>query len=542
MNRLHTLILLLVLIWPFNSRSQDLVVLDCRATADPMLVSMQRTDANNDICALVRVLLPVGGVKFSGNTVGDVSFDGSEYRVYLTSGTKFLQISCPGHYPLRIDFRDYGINALEGKRIYELKLKAQSFVQPQAADPGANYLILNVKPEQGVTIKVDGTDQVVEGGTTSVYLKYGRHSYRVDANGYSPEEGTVEIGPAGKTVKEVRLQSVMATLTVSPETPGCAIYVNDRLKGTGTWGGQLPAGLYRVEARKDGHRPQTVTIELAQRDSRTVNIPALSPVYGIINVNYRPVGATVAIDGREAGTTPDIFRNVTVGRHTVTVSKPGYQARQEQVTVGENQTATVSGELVAQAVQQQAAPSAVATTGNAINGHGYVDLGLSVKWAACNVGASSPEDYGNYYAWGETEAKSEYNLVNSKTEGKVIGDISGNPLYDAARANWGGTWRMPTKAEFDELLNKCKWEWTTQGGKKGYRVIGPNGNSIFLPAAGRRSDSSLDYAGINGFYWSSTPDSSTDIEYGHRISFNRVCPTMGWNYRLYGFPVRPVSE
>ena len=101
---------------------------------------------------------------------------------------------------------------------------------------------------------------------------------------------------------------------------------------------------------------------------------------------------------------------------------------------------------------------------------------------------------------------------------------------------------MPTKAEFDELLNKCKWEWTELGSKKGYRVIGPNGNSIFLPAAGRRSDSSLDYAGINGFYWSSTPDSSTDIEYGHRISFNRVCPTMGWNYRLYGFPVRPVSE
>ncbi|WP_290091377.1 PEGA domain-containing protein, partial [uncultured Muribaculum sp.] len=405
MNRLHTLILLLVLIWPFNSRSQDLVVLDCRPTADPMLVSMQRTDANNDICALVRVLLPVGGVKFSGNTVGDVSFDGSEYRVYLTSGTKFLQISCPGHYPLRIDFRDYGINALEGKRIYELKLKAQSFVQPQAADPGANYLILNVKPEQGVTIKVDGTDQVVEGGTTSVYLKYGRHSYRVESNGYSSEEGTVEIGPTGKTVKEVRLQSVMATLTVSPETPGCAVYVNDRFKGTGTWGGQLPAGLYRVEARKDGHRPQTVTVELSQRDSRTVTIPALSPVYGIINVNYRPVGATVAIDGMEAGTTPDIFRNVTVGRHTVTVSKPGYQSRQEQVTVGENQTATVSGELVAQAVQQQAAPVAVSTTGNTINGHEYVDLGLSVKWAACNVGASSPEDYGNYYAWGETATK-----------------------------------------------------------------------------------------------------------------------------------------
>ena len=540
MNRLHTLILLLVLIWPFNSRSQDLVVLDCRPTADPMLVSMQRTDANNDICALVRVLLPVGGVKFSGNTVGDVSFDGSEYRVYLTSGTKFLQISCPGHYPLRIDFRDYGINALEGKRIYELKLKAQSFVQPQAADPGANYLILNVKPEQGVTIKVDGTDQVVEGGTTSVYLKYGRHSYRVESNGYSSEEGTVEIGPTGKTVKEVRLQSVMATLTVSPETPGCAVYVNDRFKGTGTWGGQLPAGLYRVEARKDGHRPQTVTIELSQRDSRTVTIPALSPVYGIINVNYRPVGATVAIDGMEAGTTPDIFRNVTVGRHTVTVSKPGYQSRQEQVTVGENQTATVSGELVAQAVQQQAAPVAVSTTGNTINGHEYVDLGLSVKWAACNVGASSPEDYGNYYAWGETATKAKYTESNSKTYGKTMGDISGNPQYDAARANWGGTWRLPTKAEFDELVNKCKWEWTTQGGKKGYRVIGPSGNSIFLPAAGWRSGSSLYDADTNGRYWNST--SMSDSRVANNFSFGSSFLSTGGYFRLDGFPVRPVSE
>lgn len=539
MNRLHTLILLLVLIWPFNSRSQDLVVLDCRPTADPMLVSMQRTDANNDICALVRVLLPVGGVKFSGNTVGDVSFDGSEYRVYLTSGTKFLQISCPGHYPLRIDFRDYGINALEGKRIYELKLKAQAFGQPQAADPGANYLILNVKPEQGVTIKVDGTDQVVEGGTTSVYLKYGRHSYRVESNGYSSEEGTVEIGPTGKTVKEVRLQSVMATLTVSPETPGCAIYVNDRLKGTGTWGGQLPAGLYRVEARKDGHRPQTVTVELSQRDSRTVTIPALSPVYGIINVNYRPVGATVAIDGMEAGTTPDIFRNVTVGRHTVTVSKPGYQSRQEQVTVGENQTATVSGELVAQAVQQQAAPVAVSTTGNTINGHEYVDLGLSVKWAACNVGASSPEDYGNYYAWGETATKAEYTESNSKTYGKTMGDISGNPQYDAARANWGGTWRLPTKAEFNELY-KCKWKWTTQGGRNGYRITGLNGNSIFLPAAGWRSGSSLYDADTNGRYWNST--SMSDSRVANNFSFGSSFLSTGGYFRLDGFPVRPVSE
>ncbi len=80
-------------------------------------------------------------------------------------------------------------------------------------------------------------------------------------------------------------------------------------------------------------------------------------------------------------------------------------------------------------------------------GHEYVDLGLSVKWATCNVGATKPEEYGNYYAWGETATKSEYTEDNSLTYGKQMRDISGNAQYDAATANWGGTWRMPTNDE-----------------------------------------------------------------------------------------------
>lgn len=107
-------------------------------------------------------------------------------------------------------------------------------------------------------------------------------------------------------------------------------------------------------------------------------------------------------------------------------------------------------------------------TENKINGHEYVDLGLpsGLKWATCNVGANSPSEYGDYYAWGETTTKTSYTYENSKTYNKKIGDIGGNASYDAARANWGGTWRMPTKEEFDELLNKCTCTWTTQGGKK----------------------------------------------------------------------------
>ena len=186
------------------------------------------------------------------------------------------------------------------------------------------------------------------------------------------------------------------------------------------------------------------------------------------------------------------------------------------------------------------------TKSGTINGHEYVDLGLpsGLKWATCNVGADSPEEYGNYYAWGEVETKSEYTISNSRTRGKSMSDISGNSTYDVARAKWGGSWRLPTEEEFNELRQKCKWEWTTQNGKKGYKVTGPNGNSVFLPAAGYRYGSSLclaeeyvDYV----YYWSSTPSESDD-DYAYGLGFGISNHDVNWHNRYYGQSVRPVSE
>ena len=176
-----------------------------------------------------------------------------------------------------------------------------------------------------------------------------------------------------------------------------------------------------------------------------------------------------------------------------------------------------------------------------IAGHGYVDLGLpsGLKWATCNVGASSPEDYGDYFAWGETSPKAEYTWENSVTDGEQMSDISGNAQYDAATANWGGSWRMPTKAELEELENKCTWTWTTQNGVKGCKVTGPNGNSIFLPAAGDRDGPSLYNAGGSGDYWSSTPD---DSDYAYRLGFGSGGQLVFWRNRYRGRSVRPVSE
>ena len=180
---------------------------------------------------------------------------------------------------------------------------------------------------------------------------------------------------------------------------------------------------------------------------------------------------------------------------------------------------------------------------NVHEGHEWVDLGLpsGLKWATCNVGASTPGDYGDYFAWGETRTKSEYWSENCSSYGKDWGDIGGNSSRDAARANWGGSWRMPTEAEFQELVDNCTWTWTTQNGKNGCKVTGPNGNSIFLPVAGCRDGDELVDDGEYGYYWSSTPyGSSTDLAYF--LSFDEGHQGVDWDFRDYGLSVRPVLE
>ena len=142
----------------------------------------------------------------------------------------------------------------------------------------------------------------------------------------------------------------------------------------------------------------------------------------------------------------------------------------------------------------------------------YVDLGLSVKWATCNVGANTPEEYGDYYAWGEVETKESYEPNNYKfvNGGSPVNDKNTLDIEnDVAHKEWGGKWRMPSREEFDELIQNCTWTWTTQKGVNGFLVTsnkpGYTDRSIFLPAAGLRSLSELRLSGNIGFYWTTTP-------------------------------------
>ena len=192
-----------------------------------------------------------------------------------------------------------------------------------------------------------------------------------------------------------------------------------------------------------------------------------------------------------------------------------------------------------------------------VNGHVWVDLGLpsGTKWATCNVGANRPEEYGDYYAWGETTTKSDYSYSNCPTYGlsyselKSQGYIDGNgnltPQYDAATANWGGNWRMPTYDELNELRTNCTWTWTTRNGDEGYNVEGPNGNSIFLPAAGIRAESTFTLAGRYGYYLGSTPReyySDHAYYYAYYLYFYSDDCNMSSHPRCDGRSVRPVLE
>ena len=181
-----------------------------------------------------------------------------------------------------------------------------------------------------------------------------------------------------------------------------------------------------------------------------------------------------------------------------------------------------------------------------------VDLGLSVKWANMNVGAKSPVDYGNYFAWGEVKPKDSYTSANSLTHRKAEFnfDIAGNVKYDAATANWGGKWKMPTTTQMRELRH-CTWVWISSSKLdaagntiSGYIVsncaVG-NTNSIFLPAAGFRYGSDLEIAGSFGYYWSSTPSEGSSYD-AYFLDFYSDYQCVINDGRYYGLSVRPVLE
>ena len=304
-------------------------------------------DLNGKMCALIKVALPVEDCKFEGDVVRH-SFDVNEYLVYMPEGSKRLRIKCPGFETLQVELTTpEGDIGVKSEVTYSLKLAGYEDMglSNKPVDPGANYLILDIMPKTGLSVKVDGMLQTVDNGQVMTFLKYGTHNYAVEAEGYAPAQGTAVVGKDGNTTIQVHLKSIMATLMVTTETKGATIKINGQAKGTGNVSGQYAPGIYQIEIGKDGYRPYTQTIELAQRDNRAINIPALTPIYGALNISYKPIGATVFIDGKDVGTAPIVLRELLVGKHEVSINKDGYSPLKVNVEINEGQTAQLDGSL-----------------------------------------------------------------------------------------------------------------------------------------------------------------------------------------------------
>lgn len=301
----------------------------------------------------------------------------------------------------------------------------------------------------------------------------------------------------------------------------------------------------------------------------TINLPQINvgPLKEqVLNIKVTPKDATVLIDGVMV---EQSSVKLTVGTHKYNVACKGYFAQEGTVEIKEampaklvveldrNSNSTVAQQAPAAApVQQQTAPSYVTSN----NTHAAVDLGLSVKWATCNIGANSPELYGDYFQWGENEGFNETNqtlswatykwCAGSETtmtkycKNKKYGRVDNKTVLeladDVAHVKWGGTWRMPTKAEFEELKKNCTWTWTSQNGMSGYKIVSKkNGNSIFLSAAGSRGGMKIFGVNEAGLYWTSTLSADNSSK-AYDVQLDAAHITFTDIIRAVGLPVRPV--
>ena len=338
-------IVMMVAAW-MGVAAQSLSVTDFKPLPNDLTANMAGTqvkDQNGEVAALIKVVTTQTGFTFEGGMAGIVKTQQrtGEIWVYVPHGIKKITIL---HQALGV-LRDYYFPcAIEAACTYEMTLASGEVRTVVTQDAGASYLVLSVTPKKA-SVYVDGGMLDGDGsGDYMVALPYGEHQYRVEAGGYMPEAGVLQIGKE-KSVLNISLKSALATLSIATTTAGTEIFVNDKRMGTDSWSGSLGAGTYILEGSLAGYRSQKTSVTLAKQDEKAITLPALEAMYGMLNVSYKPVGAEVWVDGKKLGTSPDIFKSVLVGTHKVEIKKDGHVPYSESVTIAEGETKALSGAL-----------------------------------------------------------------------------------------------------------------------------------------------------------------------------------------------------
>ena len=429
---LHYVLWLLCLLSPMALSAQDLSVrsLEQAPDATASMFEYQLKDNNGDFAGIVKVHIAVEGVKFDGGGVlKQQKMDMGEYWVWMAKDSSRLTVRAPGFLPLEVNFRNYeGVNIVHSKTTYKLVLTVPTAGgQPQ--DDGMTFLVVKTEPSNAMVV-IDGSlrKQALD-GEAAFLLPRGNHNYEVSANDYALQSGTVTLGKEKKTLT-VKLVSTKAQLRVECPTSGAQVYVDDQLKGTVPWSGSLGAEAHRVEIRLNGYHSQSQIVTLSENANRTLTFPALKPLSGSLIISYSPSNSDVFIDGKKVGTTPDIFRGISVGSHQVEIRKEGYTAKSLSATVRVDETTELSGKLDAIEVPNDTPQKDIAEVvdTDATEVEQYADEPVVIDGIEYSTEFPSDE---HIKEWAKKNSGICRNLVNKNdtvTIGMSMGDYSSNRI------------------------------------------------------------------------------------------------------------------
>jgi len=462
-------ILFLFLIFRLTVLAQSISVssfklLDTDLTANT--AGTMEQDQNGETAALIKVVTTQTGFTFDGGALGIVKTvqKPSEIWVYVPRGLKKITISHPQLGMLR----DYYLNVpIEAARTYEMILIAGEVQTVVKQARTSQYVVFQLTPPDAV-VELNGELLKTEGGVASKMMKFGTYNYRVQAPDYLLEAGSVTVDdPNNKKVVNISLKPNFAKVTINVDN-NAEIWVNGERKGVGSWSGNLGAGTYELEAKKQGHRSTTTTQDfIVTSEPQIVKLQSPTPIYGEADINSSPGMADIFIDGKKVGQTPLMISDLLVGQHEVRISKQGYSDYNSTLTVNEDETSILTVNLEKPTGNLEFTVGTVSFTMVQVDGGTFL------------MGATSEQVKLSTYYIGETEVTQALwetvmgnNPSNFKGNNRPVEKVSWDDcqlFIKKLNQKTGRKFRLPTEAE---------WEFAARGGNESHGYIYSGSNNV----------------------------------------------------------------
>ena len=384
------------------------------------------------------------------------------------------------------------------------KAKAAAQTAPQGS-------IAIASTPAGAQIMIDGENV---GTTPMIISNFPAGYHELKLSRYDHRDFTEDFYLEEDSTKIFNINMKRNCLVISSDPAKAKVYLDSKYLGTTPMTiFDIPQGRHELSFVKEGCKKLNADINFNEIATDSISYTLTREMH--LTISSLPLKAEVYINNQYLGTTPIYLPERPHGQQLLAISAPDHKDFTATVDFDDILDTNVQYCLTKDEINSNRFYTNQAD--GEINGHEYVDLGLpsGTKWATCNIGALEPSGNGFYFQWGDTKPQTEYVEKNCKTHNKhLTNSIAGDPNRDAATARWGQSWQLPSREQFKELMNMCKWVGISVNGVPGCRIIGPNGKSIFLPASGKKfSSGTIDdinyfnkYGGwIKGSIWLDSP-------------------------------------